>query len=203
MPQILRSGLFHPHSQFPPDLLAGGFRGLHVIRDPRDIAISAMRYHRDSAERWLHVPREEFGGQTYQQKLNSLSPDDQFAFELAHQTQATVRQLLAWRYGQQEYFEARYEDLMDDRSGLLFGRILRHLGFDTFAASLGMTVFVRKSIAGKAVPAMHPHIRSGEKAQWKKAYRRWHGERFVETLGDCLIVLGYEKDNSWVDRLPE
>jgi hypothetical protein len=54
----------------------------------------------------------------------------------------------------------------------------------------------------RPIPQGHDHIRNGRPEQWRTAYRRWHGEQFVEVLGDCLIRLGYERDNSWVDRLP-
>src|SRR5256885_3315342 len=60
-------------------------RILHLVRDPRDVLISAMHYHRVAQESWLHVPRKGFGGLSYQQKLNSL-PDDssRYLFELKH-----------------------------------------------------------------------------------------------------------------------
>ena len=29
------------------------------------------------------------------------------------------------------------------------------------------------------------------------------GEKFVRQFGDVLVRLGYEKDDSWLDKLPE
>src|SRR4051794_29132107 len=34
----------------------GNVRVLHLIRDPRDVVISAMHYHKASRESWLHEP---------------------------------------------------------------------------------------------------------------------------------------------------
>ena len=112
--------LFHPHSGFDDTITAGDFRGLHLVRDPRDIAISALRYHRDLKELWLHEPRDEFGGVTYQEKLNSLSPDEQFLFDLHGSTSDTLRQILAWRYDDPRFFEATYEQLITDQRGEYF-----------------------------------------------------------------------------------
>jgi Sulfotransferase domain len=194
--------LFHPHSGFDDTITAGDFRGLHLVRDPRDIAISALRYHRDSKELWLHEPRDEFGGVTYQEKLNSLSQDEQFLFDLRGSTSDTLRQILAWRYDDPRFFEATYEQLITDQRGEYFASIMRHLGFDSLSVAASTAVFLRCSIAGKPLPADHRHIRSGRPEQWKRGWRRWHGERFIEAFGDCLIRLRYEPDDGWVERLP-
>jgi hypothetical protein len=191
------------HSQFSPRMLGGEYRGLHVIRDPRDIVISGLHYHRKSDEGWLHLSRPKLGGLSYQQKLNSLDPDDQFSFELENAAMWTVEELLGWRYDNPRFHEARYEELIVDAKGEYFGRILRFLGFDEAQVDHGLAVFLRTGIFNKPQPANDPHIRSGKPAQWKGFYHQWHGRRFVEVFGDCLIRLGYEPDNEWVGHLPD
>lgn len=42
------------------------YKGLHIIREPRDIVFYGCFYHTKSSEKWLHIKREEFGGLTYQ-----------------------------------------------------------------------------------------------------------------------------------------
>ena len=191
------------HSQFPAQMLQGRIRGLHVIRDPRDIVISGLFYHRKSDEEWLHSVRSNFGGLTYQQKLNSLDPDDQFAFELRNAGLWTIEELLMWRYDNPSFHETRYEALITDIEGHRFETILRFLGFDEAETRLGTQIFRDVSIFGKPPKADGLHIRSGKVAQWKDFYRQRHGRLFVEIFRDCLIRLGYEPDNTWVDRLPE
>ena len=193
---------FGHHSQFPLEMLRGVFRGLHVIRDPRDIVLSGLHYHRKSDEAWLHFPRPKFGGLSYQQKLNSIDPDDRFAFELKNAALWTIEELLMWRYDNPAFHEARYEDLIVDTEGAYFGRVLRFLGFDEAEIRLGTQIFLEMSIFGKTPKGDDPHVRSGRKGQWKEVYRRRHGKLFVEVFGDCLIRLGYEPDNGWVERLP-
>lgn len=42
------------------------YKGLHIIRDPRDVIVSGCFYHTKSSEKWLHIKRKDFGGLTYQ-----------------------------------------------------------------------------------------------------------------------------------------
>ena len=54
-------------------------RILHVVRDPRDVLISAMHYHRKSSESWLHEPIPGYDNVTYQRRLRTLPTKfDQF-----------------------------------------------------------------------------------------------------------------------------
>ena len=67
------------HSRFPQQLLDDpDARFLHLIRDPRDVLLSGMRYHMVAGlgnEKFLRIPREDLGGVNYQTHLRSL-PDD-------------------------------------------------------------------------------------------------------------------------------
>lgn len=190
------------HSQFTPHMLNGRYRGLHVIRDPRDIIISSLFYHLKSDEPWLHFPRPRLGGLTYQQKLSGLDPDERFAFEIRNAAAWTIEELLLWRYDNPAFHEARYEDLIVDREGRYFATILEFLGFEEAEVQLGRRVFLETSIFGKTPKPDDPHIRSGRVGQWKQFYRRHHGQLFIEVFRDCLIRLGYEADHTWVERMP-
>ncbi|MGZ4127451.1 MAG: hypothetical protein ACXVQY_07775 [Actinomycetota bacterium] len=52
------------HSRhFRDDLFAGrSIRGSHIVRDPRDIAVSAYRYHLWSDEPWVNTPAKTSTG---------------------------------------------------------------------------------------------------------------------------------------------
>lgn len=47
------------------------------------------------------------------------------------------------------------------------------------------------------------HVQSGTTSRWIRELPRAVGKLYAEQFGDDLIALGYEKDNSWVDVLPE
>ena len=70
-------------------------RVLHLIRDPRDVLISAMHYHKKADEPWL---REKVSGSKeapYQQRLNSFATvHEQYLFELENATGSTIEAML-------------------------------------------------------------------------------------------------------------
>src|SRR5260370_3434161 len=106
-------------------------RVLHVVRDPRDVLISAMHYHKKSAESWLHEPIPGYDNATYQRRLRALPTKfDQYLFEMEHSTAGTLRDLLNWRYGRPNCFEARYEELRQDAQLKYWRRISAFLGVD-------------------------------------------------------------------------
>src|SRR5205807_6273285 len=70
--------LFNNHSDFSSAdwiLRDPDSRIFHLIRDPRDVIISAMHYHKTARESWLHRAKAKFGQKTYQEELNSLRDD--------------------------------------------------------------------------------------------------------------------------------
>ena len=110
-------------------------RILHLIRDPRDVLISAMHYHKASRESWLHEPIPGYDNLTYQRVLHNLPTKlAQYIFEMENSSASTFRDMLKWRYGRANCFEARYEDLRQDTQLVLWQRIMAFLGLDARGA---------------------------------------------------------------------
>jgi hypothetical protein len=177
---------------------------LHMIRDPRDIIISGMHYHLKSTEAQLHIPRKDFGGLTYQQKLNSLDTvKERYLFELANSP--GVKQMKIWGHPRPNCFECKYEDLIQDTEMNLFSQIASYLGFLPDELPECRRIFWNNSLfGGKAdekARGTSLHLRSGEARQWQSVFDQELGTAFVQTFGDMLIRFGYEPDNSWVSRL--
>jgi hypothetical protein len=179
-------------------------RILHLIRDPRDVLISAMHYHKTSDEDWLHRTVPDNGDVTYQHKLNSLAtPFDQYLFELEHSTSTTIEDMLDWQYGRANCMDVRYEDLFQDRSMVLWSSILAFLGFDESEQDFCKDTFWKYSLFGEAPGANRRHARSGEVAQWKHEFSPKLAQAFVDRFPDALQVLGYESDDQWIEHLRE
>ena len=103
-------------------------RILHLIRDPRDVVISAMHYHKASRESWLHESIPGYDNLSYQRALQSLPTKlAQYLFEMDNSSASTLRDMAGWHYGRANCFEARYEDLRQDTE-LVWQRILTFLG---------------------------------------------------------------------------
>jgi len=193
---------FQDHSYFSEALLKDHYRGLHLIRDPRDLIVSGCFYHQHSSEEWLHIPRDEFGGLTYQQKINSFaSTAEKLLFEMQYNGSDTIRDLLRWNYQNPAFIEVKYEDLIEDTELLLFARIFRFLGIaEALIDDFTRIAFNNSLFSGKV---SSEHVRSGKSQQWRQYFDRELAQHFVALFDEALIDLGYEENQSWVTLCPE
>jgi Sulfotransferase domain len=201
-PVSIPSIIFNNHSDFrgvdwllqDPDT-----RIFHLIRDPRDVIISAMHYHKTAREPWLHKPRSRFNGMTYQQELNSL-PDDRarLIWEMDNTGGRTINAMKAWDYSLEKSCEMKYEELIEDVDAVEFARVASHLGFDYNEVASCQEEFRRRSLFGRKRLPKSIHVRSGMSRQWESVYDLGLAQIFVEKFGTALIDLGYEPDNSWI-----
>jgi hypothetical protein len=95
------------------DLLTvrGGYRGFHVIRDPRDILISAYFSHL-----YTHSIRDEWGERLAghrQQLASAPSLEEGLLLELAFAA-SNFANIGGWRYDDPNVYETRYETLIAD-----------------------------------------------------------------------------------------
>jgi hypothetical protein len=178
-------------------------RVLHVVRDPRDVLISAMHYHMKSAESWLHEPIPGYDDVTYQRALKALPTKfDQCVFEMEHSTASTLKDVQCWQYGRPNCFEARYEDLRQDADLSHWRRIAEFLGFDEDEQQSTCRRFWQNSLFGGLPRLGNGHIRSGAVAQWKGEFTVRLGYAFVSRFPGLLQALNYENDPRWIIDLP-
>jgi hypothetical protein len=192
---------FRQHSSL---LRRDDVRILHLIRDPRDVLISAMHYHKSSDEPWLHRTPPANDDVTYQSKLNSFAtPHEQYLFELENSTNTTIEDMLDWQYGRANCMDVRYEDLFQDRSLELWCSILTFLGYDESEHAVCKDCFWQYSLFGQAPGANRRHARSGEVAQWRHEFTPKLAKAFVDRFPDALQLLGYEPDDRWIEDLEQ
>jgi len=189
----------HDHSKFDFDAIDFEYRGMHIIRDPRDVIISGTFYHQKSQEVWLHEKQDRFNGMSYLEKINSIKDmDDKILFEMDHASNVTINEMIGWNYSNPNFIEVRYEDLIQDYDLELFHKIFKHLGFPGGSIPGLLNIAYKKSIFSGEVEKKG-HIRSGKSRQWEKHFKPVHLEKFRENFGDVLIDLGYEEDDTWMD----
>jgi hypothetical protein len=187
-------------------------RILHMIRDPRDVLLSGMKYHQvapEGGEAFLHHPREGLGGQTYQQHIAALpSEADKLRFEMDNKHAETLQQMLDWDYTRANTLEVRYEDLMRDHDCKCFRDALRNLGLPEMEVAKGVRLFWEKSLFGGQADAKNRsdrtnlHVASGQIAQWRTKLPPAVAEIYADRHGDALVQLGYETHpNQWLETL--
>lgn len=172
-------------------------RVFHLIRDPRDMVISGMHYHRTANEPSLHKPRQVLGGKTYHEALNAL-PDDRarLLFEMDRARGSSLRAMMHWNYARPESFECRYEELIEDSDATLFASACSHLGIKKLKKA--KRCFLKHSLFSRSKKRPE-HARNGAPRQWQSVFDRALAQEFDSRCGDILIALGYETDHSWVD----
>lgn len=187
------------HSKLALDTMPD-HRGVHVMRDPRDMIVSGYHYHKWTHEPWVH--RLDETGRSYQQKLLAVDKDVGLFMEIDHFLFFYRDLLETWDVSDPNILELRYEDLMGEDRGTLYGAMFQH--FDIPQAEQEICVDLMRAFeagrrtgrgAGKGVPqgtARKSHIRSGRSQQWKEELSPAHLDYIEAQMGPVLRKFGYD-----------
>jgi hypothetical protein len=198
------------HGKLDLPALQPGYRGIHIMRDPRDMIVSGYHYHKWTYEDWVHRP--DGSGVSYQQKLNRAERHDGLFMEIDHFIFFYRETLERWDVTDPDILEVSYEELMSPRRARLYGDMFAHLGFAGRDLDLGcdlMRLFEAGSRTGRnigkvagtragrgdagglAVVARNNHLRSGRSGQWRDELAPEHLAYIERELGPVLRKFGY------------
>lgn len=217
--QVDTSGrsIFMQHRVLAEPKSFSNYRGSHMIRDPRDVAISGYHYHLWTQEpwcnkkiahlpevmrqKWHRLPLAEIGHLTYKEYLNLLSPEEGLSAEIDRCSNTVNKDIMEWDYDDPNIFEFRYEDIILDEPSIL-EKLFTHYGFTDSAVRTACEIASRFSFANRTGrdigdEVSQHHIRSGKLEQWRTAFNDDHKALFKELHGEDLIKLGYAKDLDW------
>ena len=171
------------------------FRGSHIVRDPRDLVVSAYHYHLRTSEEWVTAPNDEWGGKSYQEHLQSLDAKDGLFVEIARCARSEIASMSTWDYYQPEFIELRYEDALRDEESM-FRSLFRHYGFRWSEVLVSAEIARRYSL--EIVRSYEDgHVRSGQPGEWRASFGPEHVAYFKELTGDLVVRLGYESNMDW------
>lgn len=183
------------HSRTPwPEI--GPYRGIHIMRDPRDMIVSSYHYHLWTNELWAHVPDEN--GRTYQEKLQAADKTEGLFMTIRHFIYFSRETLENWDLDDPDILEVSYDALMGDQRDDLYAQIFTFLGLTGWAHELGVRL-MRLFEAGKRSKVSatktneRAHIRSGRSGQWKDELEPEHLAYIEQELGHILDKFGYPR----------
>ncbi len=178
-------------------------RGFHVIRDPRDMSVSAYFSHLSShtEEYWPELP-------AHRALLAALRPPDGLLLDM--EFTRTLRTdgfelrpfdaMASWDYTRAGIAEVTFEELVADPIGGVT-RLLTELDLpapaDVIAAAARAHTF--EVLSGGRWPGEEDpgsHYRRGLPGDWRRHFRQQHKEFFLASYPDLLRQLGYEL-NGW------
>ena len=191
-----RPGIFADYHSTTPDLSGiDRARGLHMVRDPRDMLLSAVRYHMTSNEAWLDEPSAEWGGRSFREQLMGYATlEDQIAFEMDTYMGWTIERMAG--FDRQEVFmNVRYEDLIVDHDMTRFHDVLVHLGLRGRELINGLEAYWSSSLFGERSEhdkqTTANHVFDSTARQWETRLSRSCIELIESRFGDAIEKLGY------------
>ena len=174
------------------------FRGFHVIRDIRDIAVSSYYSHLYSHDTSVWPALVE-----RRKKLQQLNKADGLLMDMKNIQGGVFDRIAAWDYKHPDIFELKMEELTLHPLSH-FKKIFAFLGIETELPGLGLENILSetsfKTLSQGRKPGeenIRHHYRKGIAGDWINHFDEVHKEFIKERYGNFLIEHGYEKDLDW------
>ncbi len=186
------------------------FKGFHVTRDPRDIAVSSYFSHLHShpTDNWAALVE-------HRKKLQDLQKTEGLFLDIEFITPG-FKHLENWTYTLPNVMEVKMEELTQDPYNK-FVEIFDFIGFIDKKSSWlpikwkrgkislkKLAEILRKkgfsALSGGRKPGeekVNHHFRKGIPGDWVNHFNEDHKKYFKEKYNNLLIKLGYEKDANW------
>jgi hypothetical protein len=207
------------HSLIGFDLARYNFRGVRLVRDPRDIWVSGYLYHRHCTEGWCvntdlsptgriafpkvplsqqHRPEpwkrsylESLAGRSYQQNLLRLLRSEGLAFELDRYAGWTIESMAGWT-PHPAVRDVSMEAISTDFDSTMTA-VFTHLGFGADERARATQIAARHDIARMtdAEIAVDRHIHSRTLSKWPSVLTIADLARFSARFPHVPQALGY------------
>ena len=178
---------------FIEPLTRPGVATIFIYRDPRDLAVSIIRYATDIHQgHGLHKHFTEVL-KTDEERVNFVIAGSDIP-NLSYGN-VTDRYSDYYKWLDQPILSIKFEDLVMDRKETL-SRILKYIaekGYQPAVSHEEEIAVLEKSIQ----PKRSGTFRKGQPGEWRSVFSEANKALFKETTGDMLQRLGYEEDANW------
>ena len=183
----------------------GDARVVRIIRDPRDLIVSGLHYHRRGTEPWSRtrspkrgdfdevnggIPSGLLPGQTMQEFVTDADLPTAMRAELEFR-RPHLQSMMAWDPSDRRVLTLRYEDILGHEVAA-FERIARHFELseaEVAAARLGAAEF---ALGG--AKAQTGHVRNPKPRQWRDHFDHDLHDAFLSEFGPLLDAYGYPRN---------
>jgi hypothetical protein len=190
--------LFQDHARFDPAFRpAPEDGGWHLLRDPRDVLISAANYHGWADEPWLDRPRDNLGGRSYREAILACDFAGAVRFEMGRSGGRAVRDMLEFDRLGGRLVDVRYEDLLADPEGHRAAELFAALGFSGSALDVCLEIWRAVHARGGArlEPDLRSHVQGLAAGQWRHLFDADLLADFARTFPGATGALGYPPDD--------
>jgi hypothetical protein len=157
-------------------------KGIHTIRHPYEVIVSAYEHHKTLKREWVDKKRKN--GLSYRE---SLLKDDGLMFEMNNASRRVIMEMYHWDYDDERFLNIKLEDFWEDLEGTA-RRVADWLDIDQdvmLSCTAGLDI-------KKNVPS-YANNRTGKKWRWQNLFTDEHIEAFNDLFPkDTLEKLGYE-----------
>ena len=164
-------------------------RGVFIIRDPRDVAVSLCHYIMREPRHWCHTFFREVLSDDSSRLMATICGMDEPHLD-------SIDKHFRRKFGylsHPQFCIVRFEELIgsagggDDRSQqVTIQKIADHL-------QLSLTAQELRHITSRAFWRNSPTFRKGQIGAWKQEMQEEHKEAFGKVAGQLLLELGYEE----------
>jgi hypothetical protein len=189
--------------------LGSPLRAFHLIRDPRDLAVSAYFSHlySHSTDNWPELT-------PHRKLLQKLDIDQGLLVDLDFTDRlptngidiGVFRWLNDWQYDRADILDIRLEDLADNpQQYFLFA--FAFLGFDlrmgefeghSLLSAVTQNSFERLSDGRpRGAEDVRSHYRTGKQGDWRRYFTKTHKDWFSVNYPNILRYTGYEQSSDW------
>lgn len=199
---VVLPGIIPDFEKLPPYL------GSHFVRDPRDLLVSAYRYHKWCKEPWLakDIPIKNSNAQqavtaagidpqskSYQQVLSEVDEITGYKIELRNRGWQ-FDNMKRWNYNNPLILESKYENIFGNEVEE-FSKLYNHYElppehYPLFKKCVKKFTFKFLKSKNKTGPGRHAEV--GTPQQWKTLLPTEIYNMFMDEYEDLITMLNYE-----------